>query len=464
MKKKYTVGLYEVIGKPLVIGNGTVWPISGYIEGPIDQIRRIRLHINGKSKKPDICFTVPFEVDGIQFFGQSLQPHRIHFCHLIIAKNKTPHLEVSIRLLDTTADHEIFIHRQQATPAYLHPLKSVPNARVAICMTTYNPKMELFRRQIESIKSQTMKSWQLVISDDCSNEATFHQIQELIKHEPNMHLFRNEKNLGFYYNFEKILSFIGDQFDFVALSDQDDLWHSDKLQRLLEEIGSSELIYHDMLIKDPEGNLISKTFWNHRTNHYMSQSALMIANTVSGSATLFRQKLIKKILPFPIRIGNAFHDHWMAMCASIDHRIAYVNEALQDYIQHDSNVTGHGRFRPIRVHESTLSLLSLQRMKLSLNLSPSKESHGDFIQNNIKVYFDAYMRRRLAYKILCLRHPHWHNKRLDKIFKSNNKSIAQLLKLHLHIYSNNWKTNNAELSYINAIEVMKILQFQPKKP
>lgn len=462
MNSKFTVGLYEVIGKPLVVGHGTVWPISGYIDGPCDDIVSLHLLLNDKACLPETCFRVPFMVSDVDYFGEPLLPDRLHFSHFVIAKPDDSSLSVAVRIRHKQGEVTLPLHTQNLLENFPEPIKNLPPARVAICMTTFNPKVELFERQINSIINQQEKSWQLIINDDCSDEASYRIIQQIAKKDARIHVYQNTENLGFYYNFETVLSYVGNQFEYVALSDQDDIWYPQKLSRLLDKIGSAQLIYNDMSIKTPEDSTISETFWDRRSNHFKSQSTLMIANTVSGSAALFRQSLIKKILPFPARLGNAFHDHWLALIASIDHKLSYCSEALQAYIQHRSNVTGHGRFREVKMHESTLSLLSLQRMKMSLSLYPNEAAHSEFLQNNVKVYFDAYMRRKLAYKILELRFPHWHNKRLEKIFRSNKKSISQLLKLHLHIYSKGWKTNNAELSYINAIEVLHMLQFQQK--
>ena len=42
--------------------------------------------------------------------------------------------------------------------------------------------------------------------------------------------------------------------DYVAMADQDDFWHPDKLETLLAEIGRAELVYSDARIIDRERN------------------------------------------------------------------------------------------------------------------------------------------------------------------------------------------------------------------
>src|SRR6185312_10798862 len=40
---------------------------------------------------------------------------------------------------------------------------------VAVCMATYEPPMDLFERQVESIRSQTHGNWICLVSDDRSS-------------------------------------------------------------------------------------------------------------------------------------------------------------------------------------------------------------------------------------------------------------------------------------------------------
>ena len=98
-----------------------------------------------------------------------------------------------------------------------------------------------------------------------------------------------------------------------------------------------------------------------------------------------------------------------------------------------------------------------------MSLDGNFEKNKTFVKNNLKVYFDAYLRRKLQYHILKERFPEGGRKALDKIFMTKNKATSHLLLLHLKIYQNDWMTNNAELSYINAIEVIKKMRVNLKR-
>ena len=74
---------------------------------------------------------------------------------------------------------------------------------VAICMATYNPPIDLFKKQISSIVNQTYDNWICIINDDCSEKDIFSKIQNIVSKDELFITKRNPARLGFYYNFEK---------------------------------------------------------------------------------------------------------------------------------------------------------------------------------------------------------------------------------------------------------------------
>jgi hypothetical protein len=148
--------------------------------------------------------------------------------------------------------------------------------------------------------------------------------------------------LGFYRNFERALSLVPENADFVVLSDQDDCWLPDKLEALLAGFDrDTTLVYSDMRIVEESGNVLSNTYWTTRRNNYTNFGSLLLANTVTGAASMFPRRLLDYILPFPPRIGPHFHDHWIAGIALAMGKINYIDRPLYDYVQHSANVIGH---------------------------------------------------------------------------------------------------------------------------
>jgi glycosyltransferase involved in cell wall biosynthesis len=227
-------------------------------------------------------------------------------------------------------------------------------SRVAICMATYEPPADLLRIQLDSLRDQTHGNWVCVISDDCSSDETFSRLRELTDGDDRFAVSRSPERLGFYRNFERALSMAPLAADFVAYCDQDDRWHPNKLERLLGSIGHAELVYSDSRIVSPEGELVKPSYWTERRNNYTNFASLVLANSVTGAASMFRRSVLDDALPFPPRLARAFHDHWVAVVAMARGDLAYVDEPLYDYVQHHDAVIGHSmankKPRPIRQH------------------------------------------------------------------------------------------------------------------
>ncbi len=213
--------------------------------------------------------------------------------------------------------------------------------RVAIAMATYDPPADLFARQLESICAQTRGNWICMISDDCSSAAGQATIARLTDGDPRFVVSRSPRRLGFYLNFERALSLIPTDVEFVAMADQDDVWRPDKLSALVSRLGSAQLIYSDARVVSRRGELISETWWNTRRNNHSDLLSLLSANAVTGAASLFRRELLDHALPFPPAQFAHFHDHWIALTALALGDIEFVARPLYDYVQHDEASLGH---------------------------------------------------------------------------------------------------------------------------
>ena len=215
------------------------------------------------------------------------------------------------------------------------------DASVAVCMTTCDPPMALFRRQIESIRAQTHADWVCVISDDCSEPERHAAIQEALGEDPRFVISRTPRRIGFYRNFERALSLAPADATHVALADQDDAWHPDKLATLLAELGDAKLVYSDARVVDGDGRVLADTYWSRRTNNHRDLLSLLVANSVTGAASLFPRSLLDDALPFPPAQFAHFHDHWLAVVALSLGDIAFVGRPLYDYVQHGGATLGH---------------------------------------------------------------------------------------------------------------------------
>ena len=222
------------------------------------------------------------------------------------------------------------------------PPQPLPGAPlVAVCMATYEPPLALFRAQVESIRAQTVSDWTCVVSDDCSAPETVAAMREVLGDDERFVLSRSPRRAGFYRNFERALALTPRDARYVAMADQDDAWHPDKLETLVAGIGDARLVYSDQRIVDADGRLLADTYWSRRENNHDSLLSLLVANSVTGAASLFPRDLLDDALPFPPPQFAHFHDHWIALVARSLGDIRYVDRPLYDYVQHGGATLGH---------------------------------------------------------------------------------------------------------------------------
>lgn len=209
------------------------------------------------------------------------------------------------------------------------------NSLVSIALCTYNGEKYL-PQQLASIINQTYANLEIIIIDDCSTDNTFELLMKLTKGIPNVRIERNEQNLGFTKNFEKVISYC--KGDFIAISDQDDIWDLEKIEILVNEIGENDLIFHDSLLIDEKGESIKNLRVSDKTEIYQGESNLyfLTSNCVSGHASMFRRALLNFILPFDKRF---FYDWWIAFVATSVGTIKYIPKPLVSYRQHSNNIT-----------------------------------------------------------------------------------------------------------------------------
>jgi glycosyltransferase involved in cell wall biosynthesis len=228
---------------------------------------------------------------------------------------------------------------------------------VAIAMAAFEPPPELFRRQVESIRAQTLTDWVCVISDDCSDPDRFAELQQVVEGDARFVVSRSSRRRGFYRNFERALELVPADARYVALADQDDAWDPDKLETLAREIGDAQLIYSDQRIVTAGGVQVAATYWSQRANNHADMLSLLVANCVTGAASLFRRELLDDVLPLPPYQFSHYHDHWIALNALALGEIRYVPRPLYDYVQHDQATLGHATAtRMVRLRDRLSSL------------------------------------------------------------------------------------------------------------
>jgi glycosyltransferase involved in cell wall biosynthesis len=331
--------------RAVAVGRGTALFVCGWCFDPRSRVRALDLVVDGE-RQPVLAHGMPRRdvLDAVAAEDPNRHAFRSGFWGLARIGPRTGPVELGIRAaLDDGSEAQVELARipvEEPPPA--PPREgSGDGPLVAICMATYEPPAEMFRRQVESIQAQTHGNWVCAISDDCSSAERFADLEATIAGDPRFTVSRSRRRLGFYANFERALTLAPANADHVAMADQDDIWHPDKLETLLGALGGAQLVYSDARIVTRKGELVSDTYWRDRRNNHTHIDRLLAANSVTGAATLFPRRLLDDALPFPPAQFGHFHDHWVGLTALALGDIAFVDRPLYDYVQHGSAVIGH---------------------------------------------------------------------------------------------------------------------------
>lgn len=206
-------------------------------------------------------------------------------------------------------------------------------------MTTYNGEKYL-REQLDSILNQTYEDFELIICDDCSSDSTVLILNEHAAKDSRIKVFVNERNIGFKKNFEKAISLCSGAY--IALSDQDDVWTENHIEKLYSIIGNKSLACGNSMMIDENGNSLGKRLneveglfdFNSDTILY---KIFFDRNCFQGANMLCKSGFLKSCLPIPKNIP--FHDTWFSLNACMQEGIAYTFDVVNKYRQHGNNIT-----------------------------------------------------------------------------------------------------------------------------
>lgn len=229
---------------------------------------------------------------------------------------------------------------------------------ISIAMCTYNGERYL-QEQLDSIAMQTRPPDEMVICDDRSQDGTPQIARAFAAKSPfTVHFVANERNLGSTKNFEKAITLC--QGDVIALSDQDDVWHPEKLRKIEEAFVTEPavgLVFSDGDIVDQNLRPLGARLWDSahvtpaqerliRRDRFFE--ALLMHNIVTGAAMAFRAAYRELFLPIPDTIP-LIHDGWIALIVSAVARATFLPEPLISYRQHPQQQLGAVLERPKRM-------------------------------------------------------------------------------------------------------------------
>ncbi len=221
--------------------------------------------------------------------------------------------------------------------------------KISIALCTYNGA-EFLGCQLKSFQGQTRLPDELIVCDDGSRDETLKILSDFAAESlfP-VKIFVNETNLGSTKNFEKAISLCGG--DVILLSDQDDFWQPQKIERLTREFEKDEaigMVFSNAEITDAQMRSLDDNLWDftfpRKSRRLVSDKqffeTLLSQNVVTGATMAFRAKYRNMFSPIPETIPNMIHDAWIALSIAAVAKTVFIDENLIKYRQHSSQQLG----------------------------------------------------------------------------------------------------------------------------
>ncbi|KIO99546.1 glycosyltransferase [Levilactobacillus brevis] len=222
-------------------------------------------------------------------------------------------------------------------------------SKILILMAVYNGE-KYIESQIESILNQSYHNWQLIIQDDGSTDGTMKIIEKMKKTEPRISVTHNTTEFhGAYENFYVLLNRtkngdFGVDYDYVALSDQDDIWDDARLATEKKRLDGNNcpcLVYSNYSIIDEKANVILNDANAQIGLVPHPSEAIFFANAyVWGNTIMFNKNLLLKInITKNVITSGHPHDAYLAKAAVLLGNIEYLEDKLVKYRRFSGNVS-----------------------------------------------------------------------------------------------------------------------------
>lgn len=201
--------------------------------------------------------------------------------------------------------------------------------KISVCIPTYNGS-KYIKDQLLSILGQLHPDDEIIISDDSSTDNTLEIIKSL--NDKRIKVLKNNCFKSPIYNLENALKQASGDYIFTA--DQDDIWMPQKVNIMVQQLSSVNLVVSDCIVVDSDEKVISESFYKLN----QSKAGLLnniIKNSFLGCCMAFDRKILNYVLPFPEKI--AMHDIWIGLNAEVIGKTKFISDKLIYYRRHGEN-------------------------------------------------------------------------------------------------------------------------------
>lgn len=214
---------------------------------------------------------------------------------------------------------------------------------VSIITPTYNCG-GFISETIKSIQSQTYKSWEMIIVDDCSNDDTKSIVSDLAKNDKRIKYICLERNSG--AAVARNIALKEARGRWIAFLDSDDLWKPEKLERQVAFMieNNYQFSYTAYCEINEEGQSLNKFIWGPNKITRLG----MIFYCWPGCLTVMYDAKKLGLTQIPDIKKNNDYAMWLKISKHADCYL--LNENLACYRKRSGSISNHSYLSLIKWH------------------------------------------------------------------------------------------------------------------
>lgn len=224
----------------------------------------------------------------------------------------------------------------------------------SILMSTFNGEKYL-AEQLQSIEDQTDDNWIVAASDDGSTDLTL----EILKYfqsrwgKDRLTIYAGPQ-AGFAANFMSLIGNKSVRSDYFAFSDQDDIWHPDKLKRGINSIANigetkPALYCSRTELVDADGSICGKSVLFAGQKNFKNA---LVQSIAGGNTMIFNTCSRDLLASLADKTQKIVSHDWMMyqLVSGADGHIEYDSWESVKYRQHGANLVGSNSGLVAKLH------------------------------------------------------------------------------------------------------------------
>ncbi len=263
------------------------------------------------------------------------------------------------------------------------------SVEVSFCLICYNQEKYILDA-LKGALSQTYKDMELIISDDCSTDNTFHILQTFLKEYDGEHkitLNRNNVNMGFVPHINKVVLELA-QGNNILLAAGDDISFPERTQIMANIFNANSEVYaitSKLEVIDTNGDITKERPADYGPNliHTLNSSFKTSSFMIGGVNLAFRKRLFD--LFGPLSDDCQTEDSTIRNRALLAGSIFEINKVLSQYRIHDKNMSLPKNMKNLSNELKSKQLLLDCEKAYKLNLINKTEKN--LIRFKIKISF-----------------------------------------------------------------------------